>query len=409
MTNGESVAKLRLFLLLAVAASVLTGCDRKVRITSEFTERVQQYSTVRPFSGGYAKVERDGKWGAINRRGKEVVPCTMERESDIKKGTRNLADPGDAGTEVFMRDRKFGIRVKDTKAVLLPAEYDGLTNFSEGVAVATIKYTDFTRNYKYNELREFDAFLYYYVDAEGNSTLTDSLRQFLRDKENDLLQARREVEREQDYELTMKALKGTWERTEAGGGMSVLTTIQVDDTEYRVFLDGERCGDTYHYKLDLDGGPCLVLRDGSNKEKGRVAVRDRKIVIDGEPMKKISDSPNAPPSRKSTRRAGSGGSYGSSGSGKRRTGSSVTTFRYIGVVHQYMFDTTWRGSAGKLRIAQNGIYLNGTCISGAPLVKQFNSHRALISVNLPPYGDTTLIIDCALGVLYQGGDTWYAQ
>lgn len=411
--------------ILVAAAMALTGCVRvgdvvdgvlnfvcgPVKITPKFTERVQQYTTLRPFCDGYAKVERDGKWGAINRRGKEVVPCTLESEGEVTKGTRHLTDSGDDATEVFMENGNAGIREKDSKRVILPAEYDGLTNFSEGVAVAIVKYTDFSRNYRYNELRESDAFLYYYVDAKGNSTLTDSLRQFLRDKEKDLLQARKEVECEREYKYTMEALKGTWELTSVDEGWSILTTIQVDDTEYRVFLDGERCGETYYYKLDLDGGPCLVLRDGSNKEIGRIAVRDKKIVLDGEPMRKISSSPDASPSRRGTRRVAQSGRSVSSGSASRRSSSSsVTAFRYIGDVHQYMFGTTWRGSGGELRIAQNGVFLNGMCVSAAPVVKQFNSQRALITAQfLPPVGTTTIIIDCALGVLYQGGDTWYAQ
>lgn len=413
--------------ILVMAAMALTGCNRvggvvdevvsfvcgSVKITPKFTERVQQYTTLRPFSDGYAKVERDGKWGAINRRGREVVPCTSDSESDVTKGTRNLTDAGDDATEVFMENGKAGIREKGSKRVILPAEYDGLTNFSEGVAVATVKYTDFSRNYRYNELRESDAFLYYYVDAEGNSTLTDSLRQLLRDKEHDLLQARREVERENEYKYTMEALKGTWELTNVEEGWSTLITIQVDDTEYRVFLDGERSGETYYYKLDLDGDPCLVLRDGSNKEIGRVAVRNKKIVLDGDSMKKISNSPHASPSRYGARRVASTSNNGHGSSRSRRSGSSgssVTSFRYIGDVHQYMFGTTWRGSGGELRIAQNGFYLNGSCVSGAPMVKQFNSQRALITAQfLPPVGTTTIIIDCARGELYQGGDTWHAQ
>lgn len=416
---------LLLVAILVVAAMALTGCNRvggvvdgvlsfvcgSVKITPKFTERVQQYTTLRPFSDGYAKVERDGKWGAINRRGREVVPCTLESEGEVEKGTRNLTDSGDDATEVFMENGKAGIREKDTKRVILPAEFDGLTNFSEGVAVATVKYTDFSRNYRYNELREFDAFLYYYVDAKGNSTLTDSLRQFLLDKENDLRQARREVERENEYKYTMEALKGTWELTNVEEGWSTLITIQVDDTEYRVFLDGERCGETYYYKLDLDGDPCLVLRDGSNKEIRRVAVRNKKIVLDGDPMSKISNSPNASPSRYGIRRVASTSNSRNSSSGSRcSSSSSVTSFRYIGDVHQYMFGTTWRGSGGELRIAQNGFYLNGTCVSAAPVVKQFNGQRALITAQfLPPVGTTTIIIDCARGELYQGGDTWYAQ
>lgn len=46
-----------------------------LKITPEFAEAIQKYDQIDAFSEGMAAVRKDGKWGYINLKGEEVIPC----------------------------------------------------------------------------------------------------------------------------------------------------------------------------------------------------------------------------------------------------------------------------------------------------------------------------------------------
>ena len=46
-----------------------------LKITPEFTKALERYDQIDAFSEGVAAVRRDGKWGYINLKGEEVIPC----------------------------------------------------------------------------------------------------------------------------------------------------------------------------------------------------------------------------------------------------------------------------------------------------------------------------------------------
>lgn len=46
-----------------------------LKITPEFTKALERYDQIDAFSEGLAAVRRDGKWGYINLKGEEVIPC----------------------------------------------------------------------------------------------------------------------------------------------------------------------------------------------------------------------------------------------------------------------------------------------------------------------------------------------
>lgn len=67
------------FLLSALLTlSFLIGCQSKsesLEITPEFVKAIQRYDKIDVFSEGLAAVRRDNKWGYINLKGEEVIPC----------------------------------------------------------------------------------------------------------------------------------------------------------------------------------------------------------------------------------------------------------------------------------------------------------------------------------------------
>ena len=65
--------------------AALLGVDEaaEVVITPEFVEAVRQYDQLEPFSDGMAAVGKNGKWGYINHKGEEVIPCQFDSEHEI--------------------------------------------------------------------------------------------------------------------------------------------------------------------------------------------------------------------------------------------------------------------------------------------------------------------------------------
>ena len=44
------------------------------------------YEAIEDFHEGLAKVKKDGKWGYINKEGREVIPCKYDSASDFREG-----------------------------------------------------------------------------------------------------------------------------------------------------------------------------------------------------------------------------------------------------------------------------------------------------------------------------------
>ena len=49
-----------------------------VELTPEFAKSLEVYDELAPFSEGYAAVRRGKKWGYINTKGEEVIPCNID-------------------------------------------------------------------------------------------------------------------------------------------------------------------------------------------------------------------------------------------------------------------------------------------------------------------------------------------
>ncbi|ROT08975.1 hypothetical protein EEL49_05650 [Muribaculaceae bacterium Isolate-104 (HZI)] len=64
-----------LVIALCAGAFLLFGGTSTLKITPELTKALQRYDQIDAFSEGMAAVRRDGKWGYINLKGEEVIPC----------------------------------------------------------------------------------------------------------------------------------------------------------------------------------------------------------------------------------------------------------------------------------------------------------------------------------------------
>ena len=61
-----------------------------VQLTPEFIEAIQQYDDLSLFSEGYAAVCKNGKWGYIDKTGREVIPCQYDWANPFHEGLASV-------------------------------------------------------------------------------------------------------------------------------------------------------------------------------------------------------------------------------------------------------------------------------------------------------------------------------
>jgi hypothetical protein len=102
------------------------------------------------FDEGLAKVYRDGHFGFIDKKFKEVIPCVYSDVGNFEEGLVAVA------IETADKQKKWGFVDKQNNQVIKP-QYSGVRGFSEGLAaVAT---------------GEFLQTLWGFIDKEGKSIL----------------------------------------------------------------------------------------------------------------------------------------------------------------------------------------------------------------------------------------------
>lgn len=85
---------------LCVGAFMIFGRTSTLKITPEFTKALQKYDQIDAFSEGLAAVRRDGKWGYINLKGEEVIPCQFSDDFPPGQFSEGLACVVDERSEV---------------------------------------------------------------------------------------------------------------------------------------------------------------------------------------------------------------------------------------------------------------------------------------------------------------------
>lgn len=93
-----------------------------VELTPEFIEAVRKYDELGEFSEGFAAVKKDGKWGFINTKGKDVIPCRYD-------GVYSFSE----GFAMVENEDKYGF-INTKGQEVIPCKYDNVGCFSEGFA-----------------------------------------------------------------------------------------------------------------------------------------------------------------------------------------------------------------------------------------------------------------------------------
>ncbi|MDR1341585.1 MAG: WG repeat-containing protein [Prevotellaceae bacterium] len=116
--------RVNLFLVSMVMAVTLSFCFSSCGGGSreKLSQALAKYDKYESFSEGLAAVVKNGKYGYINKSGKEAVPCVYTGGSSFSEGLAAV-----------VKDGKYGYINKSGKE-LIPCVYTGAGNFSNGFA-----------------------------------------------------------------------------------------------------------------------------------------------------------------------------------------------------------------------------------------------------------------------------------
>lgn len=126
--------------------SSLLGSDEAVGvvITPEFTEVVRKYDKLAAFSDGMAAVCKNGKWGYINHKGEEVIPCQFDSEGEYNQIMAAHIDENSCvshafheGVALVRRNEEWGVIDKEGKVVVEYGKYDFLEDCHDGIICAS--------------------------------------------------------------------------------------------------------------------------------------------------------------------------------------------------------------------------------------------------------------------------------
>ena len=125
--------------LAGIEQSDTTGVEGEinenfVQLTPEFIEAIQKYDDLSLFSEGYAAVCKNGKWGYIDKTGREVIPCQYDWANTFHEGLASVRISYDSGYGFI--DTTGCEVIRHRPEIEIPGE------FSEGLVVVINEYND---------------------------------------------------------------------------------------------------------------------------------------------------------------------------------------------------------------------------------------------------------------------------
>ena len=163
----------------------------EVIVTPEFAEAVRQYDQLEPFSDGMAAVGKNGKWGYINHKGEEVIPCQYDNYYEYGEGNEKsemsfcASHPFCEGVAVVRLNEKWGIIDNKGNVIVEYGKYESIGDCHDGMLLAQNEGKRYMLNKNgeiafdisgYEECKSFSEGLcevkkdgkYGYIDTNGN-------------------------------------------------------------------------------------------------------------------------------------------------------------------------------------------------------------------------------------------------
>ena len=94
----------------------------ELKSLDEISILLPNYSIIKPFTEGMARVRTGGKWGYIDKYGKEVVPCKYEYADAFSEGLAAVQSNGNWGY------------IDKSGNIIIPCQFDSVEAFSEDLA-----------------------------------------------------------------------------------------------------------------------------------------------------------------------------------------------------------------------------------------------------------------------------------
>lgn len=244
-----------------------------VELTPQFIKALEVYDELAPFSEGYAAVKRGGKWGYINTKGEEIIPCKYDDASGFREGcaqvrkdtetsyistrgedvtpktiNRKTENEKDILYEIFSINDDNNWGLKDAKGnIVINAVYDGIDigkglwasensgTISNGVVLVILDEIKDTYDNTDGELTENDIIRHYgYADLNGNDTFTEELKE--------RCQISKELAYQQEYideSRNYDWLQGTWTVKANIMGQTKLAKLVIEGNYATFYSDGE--------------------------------------------------------------------------------------------------------------------------------------------------------------------------
>jgi len=116
------IYNMRIFLLILLAAFATTTFAQK-----KSKAPLKGYDKIYPYNNkGWAKVEKEGKVGYIDKSGAEVIECIYDEVYPFEKGRAKV-----------LKNGKYGL-VRETGELYVDPKYDYIGPFINGIAVIAI-------------------------------------------------------------------------------------------------------------------------------------------------------------------------------------------------------------------------------------------------------------------------------
>ena len=159
----------------------------EIIITPEFSEAIRKYDQLEAFHNGMAAVGKNGKWGYINHRGEEVIPCQFDSEKEYysEDYSYGVSHPFSEDLAVVRLNGKWGVIDKKGNVVVHYGKYEGIYDCHDGMLLVWSEGKRYMLNKRgemafdiseYEECHSFNEGLcfvkkdgkYGYIDTNGN-------------------------------------------------------------------------------------------------------------------------------------------------------------------------------------------------------------------------------------------------
>lgn len=342
--------------------------------SSDSLDTSEQFSRFSELQFGYENYKYS-TYGLKDAIGNELIPAIYD---DVNSGT----DYGDARNSNNISNGVVLVVLDEVREESAELSYNGYEESEDecyfGLGAVTKRH-------------------YGYADLHGKDTFTDDVKECCAKSKEAAIMNLAEQIKKRKLEEGPDWLQGAW-RTELTDNYGYCTGYM-----YEVFDHGKsKCyayGQyVYEHEYKCDETTIQYVNGGHYQ-----LDNERQVVVtaDGKDMKKVSSCTNYVPSGGSSSLY-SNSSY-SSGNRSHRFSSSYDVLGWLS-------DKTFVNGNRRLNIRENGVWFNGSCVTGAPYVERVEPHKALIRARATMGSLYGYIVDPVRGIVIdESGDVFFLR